>query len=324
MSQSYAPALAQAPDPARRLTDAQFAHRLHQLEDLSAEVLRAALCYGQRMTRRTAAESLAQQADAEALAAAEEALNSCAPAARTALARQLAAFDWDDAQPLWSAALADPDPQVRTAALHALFEVDAPEALDRLAEAYDWVRSPRLRAAILEHWAERGGVIHLDRVRAALDDPSPHVCYYAATALLDLLAEAALAPLAAAVLRREGSAREALLRGVFNATNYLGIQVAESADCDAMLEALAVALRDPEADVRRTAIWLAAWIAHPRAAALLEEAFRTETQPEVQAYMLYVAVNLNAPSAQVLLSEALHSTEPTLRDQAVFLAQRKV
>ncbi|MCS6872415.1 MAG: HEAT repeat domain-containing protein [Anaerolineae bacterium] len=323
MSQSYAPALAQTPDRARRLTDAQFAHRLHHLENVSAEALHAALCYGQRAVRQSAAESLAQQADSEALAALHKALTSCTPAARTAAARQLAAFDWDDAQPLWSTALCDSDPQVRMAAIHALFEVDAPEALDLLAEQYSSVRSPRLRAAILEHWAERGGVIHLDLVRAALDDPSPHVCYAAATAMLDLLAETALAPLAEAVQRRRGEARAAILRGIFNATNYLGIQIAESADCDAVLDALEIALRDSEPEVRRAAVWLAAWIAHPRAASLLEAAYRAESDPEVQAHMLYVTVNLNAPSAPALLAHALDSAEPILRDQAVFLAQRK-
>lgn len=323
MSQSYAPALAQTPDLARHLTDAQFAHRLHHLENISADVLRAVLCYGQRAVRSTAAQSLAQQADSESLAATHEVLRSCAPAARTAAARQLAAFDWEDSQPLWSLALADSDEQVRTAAIHALIEVDAPEALDLLAEQYPAVRSPRLRAAILEHWAERGGVTHLDLVRAALDDPAPQVCYSAATAMLDLLAETALSTLAEAILRREGAARAALLRGVFNATNYLGIQIAESDACDAVLDALEIALRDSDSEVRRTATWLAAWIAHPRAVSLLEAAYRAEPEPEVQAYMLYVAVNLNVSSAQTLLQEALESAEPTVRDQAVFLAQRR-
>lgn len=323
MSQSHAPALAQAPDLTRRLTDAQFAHRLHHLENLSAEVLGALLCHAGRAVRRVAAQSLAQQADSEALAAAQQALQSCAPAARVALARRLADFDWEDAQPLWASALADSDAQVRTAAIHALFEVDAPEALDLLAQHYDSVCSPRLRAAILEHWAERGGVAHLERVQSALDDPAPQVCYSAATALLDLLAEAALPTLTEALLRRTGAARAAILRGIFNATNYLGIQIGESAACDALLAALEVALRDDNPEVRRTAIWLAASIAQPRAAALLEAAYRAEAEPEVQAYMLYVAVSLDASGARALLAEALDSPEPLVRDQAVALAQRK-
>ncbi len=323
MSQTYAPALAQTPDLSRRLTDAQFAHRLQHLENVSAEVLGALLCHAGRAVRRAAAHSLAQQADSEALAAAQQALQSCAPAARVALARRLADFDWEDAQPLWASALADSDAQVRTAAIHALFEVDAPEALDLLAQHYDSVRSPRLRAAILEHWAERGGVAHLERVQSALDDPAPQVCYSAATALLDLLAEAALSTLTEALLRRTGAARAAILRGIFNATNYLGIQIGESAQCDAVLAALEVALRDDDPEVRRTAIWLAASIAQPRAAALLEAAYRAEAEPEVQAYMLYVAVSLNASGAQALLAEALDSPEPLVRDQAVALAQRK-
>jgi HEAT repeat protein len=322
MSQSYAPLLAQPPDRARQLSDAQFAQRLHHLENVSAEVLRAALCHGQRAVRRSAAESLAQCADSEAIAALGDVLSSCTPAARTAAARQLSTLDWDDAQALWSAALADSDAQVRTAAIHALFEVDAPEALDLMAEQFNAVRSPRLRAAILEHWAERGGVAHLDLVRAALDDPSPQVCHAAATAMLDLLAESALVPLAQAAQRRQGAAKAAILRGIFNATNYLGIQIAESDDYDTILDALAAALHDSEPEVRRTATWLAVWIRHPRAEALFEAAYRAERDPEVQAYMLYVAVNLSATCAAALLAEALESSEPLLRDQARFLAQR--
>ncbi|PJF37252.1 MAG: hypothetical protein CUN49_01200 [Candidatus Thermofonsia Clade 1 bacterium] len=323
MSQTYAPILAQSPDRARRLSDAQFAQRLQHLENISVDVLRAALCYGQRAVRRAAAESLGQRADAEALAALQTALQSCTPAARTAAARQLSAFDWEEAQPLWAQALADSDPQVRTAALHALFERDEPEALDKLAEQFSQVRSPRLRAAILEHWAERGAVIHIDLVRAALDDPSPLVCHAAATTLLDLLAESALAPLAEAAQRRQGAARAAILRGIFNATNYLGIQIGESVDCDAILNVVELALRDSEPDVRRTAIWLAAWIRHPRAEALVEAAYRAERDPEVQAYILYVAISLNAPCAHALLAEALQSAEPTVREQAIVLSQRK-
>lgn len=322
MSQDYAPFLAEAPNRARQLSDAQFAHRLHHLENISADVLRAALCHAQRAVRRSAAESLAQRADAEAIAALSDVLRSCSPAARTAAARQLAAFDWDDVQALWSAALADSDAHVRTAAIHALFEVDAPEALDRLAEQFSAVRSPRLRAAILEHWAERGGVVYLDHVRAALDDPSPQVCHAATTTMLDLLAESALLPLVQAAQRREGAARAAIWRGIFNATNYLGIQIAESADYEAILAALERALRDPEPEVRRTVAWLAIGIRHPRAESLFEAAYRAERDPDVQAYMLYIAVNLSAPCAATLLAEALTSAEPILRDQALFLAQR--
>jgi len=140
--------------------------------------------------------------------------------------------------------------------------------------------------------------------------------------MLDLLAESALVPLAQAAQRRQGAAKAAILRGIFNATNYLGIQIAESANYDAILDALADALHDSEPDVRRTATWLAVWIRHPRAEALFEAAYRAERDPEVQAYMLYVAVNLSAPCAATLLAEALESNEPLLRDQARFLAQR--
>ncbi len=340
---------------ARRLSLRGLATLLHALppEQISLEVAEAALRNEDFYVRYHAAQMLSKRADRDARLIMSAVLADGEVPSRASVARHLGAFSWFSAEPLLRQALADPDLCVREGAIYALCDMRDLQAFRLLAEtldsAPDLLRAaaayglrdcqdsaavpalaaalratdPDVRAATLEALGANGSADAVPLVRGALNDPEPDVQYAAALTLLELIGENGLAELAAAIRAAQGAACAALLRGLFHATNYLGIEIADDDASDAILDAIEESLHDSAPEVRRAAVWLAAWMRHPRAEALLEAAYYGETEPEVKAHALHVAVNLMVEQSEAFLSDGLTSDLIEVREVATHIVNNR-
>jgi len=116
--------------------------------------------------------------------------------------------------------------------------------------------------------------------------------------------------------------RRAILRGLFHATNYMGIDSAGSPAAGRLIDALETALHDPLPAARRAATMQLAWMRHPRAEAALLRGFHGEPDSTTRAQMLANIVNLMSPLARPLLEESLCSADIIVRQTAEYLQSK--
>ncbi|MBN2305747.1 MAG: HEAT repeat domain-containing protein, partial [Anaerolineae bacterium] len=188
-------------------------------------------------------------------------------------------------------------------------------------------RDPDVRIQALEALSANNTPAAIPVVQAALDDPDPDVVYNAVLSLVELRGEHGLPDLVARLRAASDPDQEPLLRGLFHATNYLHVDLADLPVIDDLLDALAGTLDNARARdipaVRIAAVWLLAWTRHPRAAGLLVGAFERESSPTVQAAILRIAVSLMAGGADSLLEAGLASADPTVRAAAEQIRARQ-
>lgn len=320
-------------------------------EAIALEAAAAMLRSNEFFVRYNAGKTLARRGDRDARRILQDALTDAPPPSRASAARHLYGFSWYAAEPLLRQALADPDQRVREAAIYALCDMRdlnayrlAAETLQdetdevRLAAAWalnnrqDPAAVPVLAAALLaddpdvriqalESLGATAVPEALPIVRRSIEsDLDPGVKYAAVLSLIELAGEDCLAEVADRVRTAAGATRAAILRGLFQATNYLHIDVAGSAAVETLVDALTAALGDANPAARLAAVWPLAWINHPRAPDLLADTFRREPDGEARLEMLRIITALMSPAGATILADALASPDADLRDLAVSLS----
>jgi HEAT repeat protein len=184
-------------------------------------------------------------------------------------------------------------------------------------------QDPEVRAKALQALGATGAPEALPIARAALDDPVIEVKYAVAFCLVELAKEACLPELARAIEHTKGLAREAILRGLYHATNYFFVDIASSAHVGLVIDALEAALHDDLAQTRFAAAKPLAWMNHGRAAAALSVGYHLEPDSETRARILRETVDVMSPGAEELLQDALQSQDTLVQETAQFLMQRR-
>ncbi len=337
----------------RRLSLRRLGTMLNALppEAISLEAAAVMLRSEDFYVRHGAGGLLARRGDRDARRILQEALADAHAPTRASAARHLYAFSWFAVEPLLRQALADPDHRVREAAIYALCDRRdrhayrlAAEALrdevDDVRRAAAWrlrdhqdlaaipvleaallADDPDVRAEALESLGTCNNPEALAVVRRAIDDdPDPYVKYAATLSLIELAGEACLADLADILRATDGTVCQHILRGLFQATNYLHIDLAASQAVETLLDALAKALRDPAPETRLAAVWPLAWMGHGRAPDILVDAYRRESDSGVKGEMLRITRALMSPAGEVILADALASEDQALREAAARIA----
>ncbi|HET7377309.1 MAG TPA: HEAT repeat domain-containing protein, partial [Anaerolineae bacterium] len=270
--------------------------------------------------------------------------------ARASAARQLHGFSWYVAGPIAQQALKDADSRVREGAVYALCDMRDINAYQLLVETLqnetDNVRAaaawglrdcqdaaavpvlesvlkaidPDVRVKGLEALGANQTSLAVPIVRHSLDDVDHDVQYAATLSWLELMAEACLLDLALEIERSSGLKRAAILRGLFHATNYLQMDIVKSSTADRVISAIESALLDPLPQTRLAAIWPLAWIRHPRAPAILQQAYDREQNSDVKAPLVQIAYNLMSPAGKSILETALQSSDDHVRETARAIA----
>lgn len=309
-----------------------------------AEALRSDAFY----VRYSAAKMLARRGDRDARMIIQEALTSGSTPTRASAARHLYGFSWFSAEPLLRQALGDDDQRVRAAAISALSDLHELNAYRLMVEALrdetdDNVRMaaaiglrdcqdseavPVLESALLAEdpdvrvkALEALGATEMPQaipvVRTALDDPSPEVVYAATLSLVELAGEACLDEMSA-IIGQAGDEmkRREVLRGFFNATCYLKLDVGTSKAVDNLLAALETALHDESPQIRMGATWPLGWMQHERADTILRTAYHAEQDSEVKAHILRIAISFARDVDETMRQDALVSQDIRVRETA--------
>ncbi len=347
------PSLARPEKAGFRLSLKGLASMLNLLppDQVSVEVLAAALRSDECMARFNAAEILSRRGDRDARLAFEEILAAGTPHQRASAAQHLYRFSWFAAEPLYRKALNDDDPRVREAAVFALCKMRLPEAYALVTEILKtgndamlisavWglynrpdpaavpvlavamqARNPEVRELALEVLGATEAPEAIPVVKAALSDPNPEVQYAATLSWVELAREACFAELAGWIERTRGWERRWILRGFFHATNYMGIETGSAPDAVLLINALDTALCDDLPEARLAAFLPLTWARHPLAESALLTGFRRETNSDVKAHMLTAAAHLMSPCAATLLDEAKNSPDLLVRQTAEYLGK---
>jgi HEAT repeat protein len=300
--------------------------------------------------RYNAARLLSERGDREARLVIQNVLTTGNTPSRASVARHLHRFSWFSVEPLLRQALVDPDEPVREGAVYALCDLRELAAYKLLVEVLqyetDFVRAaaawelrncqdsaavPVLEAVLLAHDPEvrinalealsannTSEAVHA--VRGALNDPDREVVYNATLSLIELREENSLIELCQLIEQTAGERLEPILRGLFHATNYLHLNLAEHPAADTLMEALTHAASDDTPAVRMAATWILAWIRHPRAAAQLKEMYDQESESGVKAHILRVTAALMSEVGPELLEQGLSSSDPEVRGVAKTIA----
>ncbi len=310
--------------------------------EVTAEALRSEAFY----VRYSAGKMLARRGDRDARLVLQGALNNGQAPTRASAARHLYGFSWFSVEPLIRQALRDPDRRVREAVVYALCDMRDLNAYETMATALqhedDSVRmaaawglrdcqdvaavpvlaavllaaDPDVRVKALEALGANDTPDAIPVVRRSLTDPHPDVIYAGTLSLLELEGEASLQEIADVIRHTSGDARAQVLRGFFHASNYLKFDVAGHPLADTLIDALEIALGDDVIEARRAAIWPLAWIKHPRAPAILRQAYYQEPNREMKALFMRVAVSLMSEGSEELLQDALHNQDEVVRSAA--------
>lgn len=318
---------------------------------VSARSLAAALRSDDSLARFDAAEALARRGDRDARLAFEEILTSGAPHQRASAAQHVHRFSWFGAQPLYLKALADADTRVREAAVFSLCKMRLPVAYalvtetlptggDALLRAAVWgmydhpdpaavpvlkvalrAADPGIRELALEVLGASEAPEAIPVVKAMLSDPSLEVQYAATLSWVELARAECFGELAGWIEQTSGQQRQAILRGLFHAANYMGIETGTAPAALALIQALIAALGDDLPETRLAACLPLAWARHPLAESGLLEGFRHETDGQIRARMLSAAVHLMSPCAGQLLVEAGRDPDLLVRQTAEHLEQ---
>jgi HEAT repeat protein len=291
--------------------------------------------------RYNAARLLGERGDRDARLIMQAALESGSGPTRASVARQMHRFSWFSAESLIRQALADEDERVREGAVYALCDLRELAAYQLLTDIMpgetDMVRAAAawglrncqdgaavpVLASVLQSSDPEVRIKALEALSGSRTDeavpvvthvfqtdPDHDAVYYATLALIELRGADCLFDLAQSLLQTSGARLEPMLRGLFHATNYLHVRLDEHPAAESLLAALAHALSDANAEARQAAVWLLAWMRLDRAAEILAEAFRRESNPGVQMHMLRVTFSLMNPVASRLAAIAQDSADP--------------
>ncbi len=319
--------------------------------DVAAEALRSESFY----VRYAAAKLLNKRGDRAARLVMQKMLTEGNPRTRASVARYLYGFSWFAIEPLIKQALRDDDPRVREGAMYALCdarELNAFELMttvlqnevDSVRDAAAWglrecqdpaaipvleavllADDPDVRVKALEVLGTNGMTKAIPVIRRSLDDPDPEVQYAATLSWLEVAGDACLGELAGIIQTSSGWSRQALLRGVFHATNYLKIKLDQHTASEAIINALEAAIQDEMAQAREAAIWPLAWIHHPRTATILRAAYQRETDCHTQIQFVRISNSLMSEAAEEIVQAALNSANESVRDAAAqIIANQKV
>ncbi len=342
------PRLSQTTGGGKRLSLRGLANLLSSLDpsQISLEAAEAALHSTTFFVRYNAAQMLAKRADREARLTLQKVLETGDAPTRATAVRHLYPFSWFSVEATLTAALQDEDSRVREGAVYALCDMRQTAAFHLLATALqqesDSVRlaaawglrecadpeavpvlaavlkanDPAVRVQALEALGANGTSEAAAVTRTAFTDPDPEVQYAAVLTILELRGELSLGEVADLIAERRGEARAAVMRGLFHATNYLGIDLAHDEATDAVIDALEDALHENSPAVRIAAVWPLAWLRLPRTNALLSRAYAEEPDEAAKATMLKILVSLMVDGAEPLLEAALHSDQVLVREMA--------
>jgi HEAT repeat protein len=318
--------------------------------EAAAELLRSKDFY----VRYTAAQLLCRRGDREARHLIGDALvNGDAPT-RASAARHLHHFSWFSAEPLFRQALKDPDARVHESAVYALCNLGElngyhlllealPAEDDDILSAAAWglqqsrdaaavpvlalvmeATAPEVRVKALEALGASGASSAVPIVRRALADPDADVTYAAGLSLMELAGEEALGEIAGCIAQAGSFRREALLRALFHAGNYLFLELASGKHGPLVMAALGDCLADESAAVRMAAVWPLAWMGGEPALALLSRQYAIDREDQVKAHILNLCASFGQPIAGSLLAEALIADEGLLRQTANRLLQEGI
>lgn len=315
-------------------------------EAVSLDAAEAALRSKDFYVRYNAARVLRRRGDRNARVIMEDALINGDTPTRASVARELYGFSWFSAEPLLRRALNDEDVRVHECAVYALCDLRElrgyqllvevlPNEPDNVKAAAAWglhscqdpEAVPVLQAALaatdvdvrvktLESLGANDTPEALPVVRAALDDSHPDVKYAATLSLVELQGEDGFVEIAGLIEKTSGVTRQQILRGFFHATNYLAIDVAETAHVEIVINALETALLDLMPDARLAAIWPLAWIRHARAPHMLKRAYDNENDSEVKGRIVRIAYDLMSEARDELLQAAAQSKDDVVKEAA--------
>lgn len=354
---NLAPALAAAGSGGGyRLSLRNLASALNLLpaSQVSDEALAAALRSSDSLVRFGAAEMLCKRGDREARLMMEDILAHGTPPQRASAVQHVYRFSWFTAEGLFKHALSDKDIRVREGAIFGLCKMRVPEAyrlaLDMLRgpEASDVLRkaaiwgafsrpdagavpmlaeiiaagTPEIREQALEVLGATGSAQAIAVARRAVDDADLTTKYAATFSWVELAGESCFIELADVIEATQGEARDTILRGFFHASNTIGLDASAAADVDQLVAACALALTDPLSQTRISAALPLSWIHRPLAQQALRDGFARETDANVRAHMLRIAVNLSSPLAGELLAAALRDDDILVRQTGEYLSRR--
>lgn len=352
---ALAPALSRPPKGGFRLSLAGLGSILTNLnpQQASPDVLGMAMRSEDSLARFNAADLLARRGDREARLIFEEILGGGLPHQRASAARHLFRFSWFAAEPLFRRALADEDPRVAESAVFALCKMRQPEAyrlvMDVLQTGSDALRmsavwglqshpdagavpvlalalkaaNHEIRALALEVLGATDAPAAIPLVRAALDHPDLETKYAATLSWIELARQECFTELAGILDTVSGQERRWILRGLFHATNYLGLELGSDAGSLALLEALGRAATDPLPAARLAAALPLTWCRQPRAGELLRSIFINDPDSITRAHILTNAVHLMSPLGPELITLALNGDDVLVKQTAEFLSQSK-
>lgn len=313
----------------------------------SAATLRAAIHDSDFYTRLTAAQLLSERGDREARLVIEDALQNGHAPSRAIAARYLHGFTWFAAQPLIEMALQDDDPRVREGGILSLCKFRTMDAYNRILDALEYetddsvlgapatpwglqnttdplvvpvltlgfkAEDPKIRVEVTEALSSTELATAIPVMREVLTtDPDPEVVYQAALSYVELAEDDAIADFATILSALEGLRQLSALRGFFHASNYRHLNIGNNPAADALIDALARIMESPHADIRRQAIWILAWMKHERAPGLVIDFYQRETDIDLKAHIMRVAVSLMMVDSEALLEDALASSDTTMR-----------
>lgn len=340
-----------------KLSLRNLASALHLLppSQVSDQALAAALRSSDPLVRFNAAEILGKRGDREARLVMEDVLTNGAPAQRASAAQHIHRFSWFTAESLFKQALQDTDPRVREGAVFGLCKMRVPEAYrlvleslrqpaasDALRRAALWGASsrpdagsvamldeiiatsaPDIREQALEVLGATGATSGIAVARRAVDDADLTTKYAAVFSWVELAGEACFAEIAIVITQTQGEARDAVLCGFFHGLNYIGADASAHPAADQLAAAFALSLSDSMPQTRISAARALAWLRRPAAEQALQAGFSAETNSDVKAHMLRVAVNLSSPIATELLQAAASDSTPLVRQTAEHLKNHK-
>lgn len=303
--------------------------------------------------RYCTAELLSKRGDREARLLLEDFLKNGTPPQRAAIAHHLHRFSWFVAEPLIRRAIDDDDWRVREGAIYSLCKQGdkvaykllvevLPGQSDVLKMAAAWrlsrnpdpdslpvlavtlkARDPQVRVQSLETIGAIQSVEAIPLVKIAISDPDIDVKYAATLSWIELQGSECFSEIANLILSTDGLTRRAILRGLFHATNYLFINIAESKAYQQVLRALEEALDDSLPETRLAAVMPLAWLRDDRAAAILEVGYRAEIDSHLKAQMVYLATSLMSPASERLLQNALVDPDLEIRKTAEQMMARR-
>jgi HEAT repeat protein len=173
---------------------------------------------------------------------------------------------------------------------------------------------PDVRIRALEVLSANNTSEAVQAVRTALQDQDAEVVYNAVLSLIELEGEGSIVEISQLLDKTEDM--EPVLRGLFHATNYLHLPLAEHPAIDVLLDSLARAVIDPAPEARGAVVWILAWMRHEHATDLLKYAYYHEENRVVKTHMLRVTLALMNSACDELLDDALSSDDPILVETA--------